>query len=92
VSDGLSYPVGSAVRVLLRPDDLAPSEHDGIETVVSAIAFRGAETLHTLRLADGTALVALLSSHQQRQPGDALRVRLDLAHVVVFPEQGAPAA
>ncbi len=85
VTGALPYAVGSAVRVLLRPDDLAPSVSDGIETTVSAIAFRGADTLHTLRLADGTALVALFPSHQQRQPGDVVRVRPDLAHVVVFP-------
>jgi iron(III) transport system ATP-binding protein len=92
VTGALPYAAGSAVRVLLRPDDLAPAGDDGIETVVTAIAFRGAETLHTLRLADGTSLVALLPSHQQRQPGDVLRVRPELAHVVVFPAQDAPAA
>jgi len=80
----LPYPVGSAVRVLLRPDDLVPDGDAGIEAEVSAIAFRGAETLHTLRLPDGTALTALFPSHQQHEPGDRVRVRPDLAHVVVF--------
>lgn len=81
----LPYPVGSQVRVLLRPDDLAASSEGGIEVHVSAVAFRGAETLHTLTLADGTALTALFPSHQQRQPGERMFVRTDLAHVVVFP-------
>lgn len=86
VGTELPYPVGSAVRVLLRPDDLMPSDDSGIEAVVSAVAFRGAETLHTLKLPDGTALTALFPSHQQREPGDRVRVRPDLAHVVVFAE------
>lgn len=85
VTGALPYPVGSQVRVLLRPDDLMPSEDDGFEAEVSAVAFRGAESLHTLRLADGTSLTALFPSHQQREPGDRIRVRPDLAHVVVFP-------
>jgi iron(III) transport system ATP-binding protein len=85
VTGGLPFPIGANVRVLLRPDDLMPSDDEGIEAEVSAIAFRGAETLHTLRLADGTSLTALFPSHQQREPGDRVRVRPDLAHVVVFP-------
>ena len=88
VTGELPYPVGSAVRVLLRPDDLMPADDSGIEAEVSAVAFRGAETLHTLRLADGTALTALFPSHQQREPGDRVRVRPDLAHVVVFADDG----
>ena len=85
VAGGVSQPVGSEVRILLRPDDLVAAENgDGIDAEVSAVAFRGAETLHSLRLADGTALSALFPSHQQRLPGERVRVRPDLAHVVVF--------
>ncbi|MFY2765402.1 ABC transporter ATP-binding protein [Arenimonas sp. MALMAid1274] len=82
---GLPWAIGSDVRVLLRPDDLVPTDTGGIEAEVSAVAFRGAESLHTLRLDDGTALSALFPSHQQRTPGQRVRVRPDLAHVVVFP-------
>ena len=85
VAGGLDYPVGSAVRVLLRPDDLRPGEGEGMEAEVRTVAFRGAESLHTLVLADGTALTALFPSHQQREPGQRVRVKPDLAHVVVFP-------
>ena len=90
VQGELPYPVGSAVRVLLRPDDLVPSDgEDGIDSIVSAVAFRGAESLHMLRLADGTTLSALFPSHQQRAPGERVRVRPDLAHVVVFANEPA---
>jgi iron(III) transport system ATP-binding protein len=87
VGSDLPFAIGSAVRVLLRPDDLMPSDESGIEAEVSAVAFRGAETLHTLKLPDGTALTALFPSHQQREPGDRVRVRPDLAHVVVFADE-----
>ena len=86
----LAHPVGSEVRILQRPDDQVDAgDGEGIDAEVSAVAFRGAETLHSLRLPDGTALSALLPSHQQRLPGDRIRVRPDLAHVVVF-EPDAP--
>ncbi len=88
VTGPMSQPVGSAVRVLLRPDDLVASDDgEGIDAEVSAVAFRGAETLHSLRLPDGTALSALFPSHQQRLPGERVRVRPDLAHVVVFAKE-----
>ena len=87
VGTDLPFAAGSSVRVLLRPDDLMHSDEGGIEAEVSAVAFRGAETLHTLKLPDGTALTALFPSHQQREPGDRVRVRPDLAHVVVFAEE-----
>ena len=91
VGGQLAFPVGTAVRVLLRPDDLVVSDGaDGFDTTVSAVAFRGAESLHTLRLDDGTALSALFPSHQQRAPGDRVRVRPDLAHVVVFANDPPP--
>ncbi|PRH82008.1 ABC transporter ATP-binding protein [Arenimonas caeni] len=82
------WPVGSTVRVLLRPDDLRPTETGGIEAEVRSVAFRGAESLHTLVLPDGTSLTTLVPSHQQRAPGSRMRVRPDLAHVVVFAGDG----
>ena len=85
VARPMAWPDGTEVRVLLRPDDLRPVDEGGIEAEVTAIAFRGAETLHTLRLGDGTVLMSLVPSHQQREPGSRLRVHPDLAHVVVFP-------
>ncbi|GGA68741.1 ABC transporter ATP-binding protein [Arenimonas soli] len=90
VARPMPWPDGSEVRVLLRPDDLRPVDEGGIEAEVTAIAFRGADTLHTLRLGDGTVLMSLVPSHQQRQPGSRLRVFPDLAHVVVFPPDADP--
>ena len=85
VTGATTWPVGSEVRILLRPDDLVAAEAgEGIDAEVGAVAFRGAETLHTLRLPDGTALSALFPSHQQKRPGERVRVRPVPAHVVVF--------
>jgi iron(III) transport system ATP-binding protein len=53
--------------------------------VVVDITFHGADSLHRLRLDDGTELSALAPSHRRFAIGERVPVRPDLAHVVVFP-------
>ncbi len=84
-TEALRHPEGSRVQVLLRPDDIVLASQDGIEAEVAAVSFLGAETLHALRLPDGTTVPALFPSHRQRAVGDRVRVRPDLDHVIVFP-------
>ena len=79
---------GDAVRVLIRPDDIQPDPHAGIEAAVVSSSFRGAETFYLLRLPDGEEVSALFPSHLRHAPGERVRVRLDLEHVVVFPHPG----
>ncbi|MCI1709293.1 MAG: ABC transporter ATP-binding protein [Chiayiivirga sp.] len=88
-SQALAFAPGSAVHVLIRPDDIVPHESepdgkDGIEASVVSAAFRGAEIHYVLRLGDGEEVSALFPSHHQHGIGDHLRVRLDLEHVVAF--------
>jgi iron(III) transport system ATP-binding protein len=83
-SHALPWAAGSEVQVLIRPDDILPDAEGGIATRVVALEFRGAETLYTLRLDDGEEIAALFPSHHRHVPGEQLRVRLDLEHVVVF--------
>jgi iron(III) transport system ATP-binding protein len=70
--------------LLLRPDDIVVGEGD-TGAVVADITFHGAESMHRLRLDDGTELSALAPSHRRFAVGERVRVRPDLAHVVVFP-------
>jgi len=76
--------VGSAVSVLVRPDDLLPDGDRGVRVSVLSAAFRGAETLYTLALADGSEVCALFPSHIRHAPGEQIWVTTDLAHVVIF--------
>ena len=75
---------GGAVSVLVRPDDLLPDGDSGVPVRVVNAAFRGAETLLTLALADGSEICALFPSHIRHQAGEQIRVTTDLAHVVIF--------
>ena len=70
--------------LLVRPDDLVIGEGDTRALVVDC-TFHGAESLHRLRLDDGTELSALAPSHRRFAVGERVHVRPDLAHVVVFP-------
>jgi iron(III) transport system ATP-binding protein len=80
--------IDAAVSVLVRPDDLLPetdSDSGGVDARVRSVAFRGAETLYTLLLADDSEVCALFPSHHRHRVGDAIRVRTDLEHLVVYP-------
>jgi iron(III) transport system ATP-binding protein len=83
-ADALPVDAGREGLLLLRPDDVVVGKGD-TPAVVADITFHGAESLHRLRLDDGTELSALAPSHRRFAVGERVRVRPDLAHVVVFP-------
>jgi iron(III) transport system ATP-binding protein len=77
--------LGTCVEILLRPDDIVPDPAGPIEGEVIEKAFKGAETLYTLRLESGTRVLALFPSHRDLAPGDRVRVRVAADHLVSFP-------
>lgn len=83
-----AWSAGAAVEVLVRPDDLLPGSEHGVLVRVVGAAFRGAETLYSLRLDDGSEVCALFPSHIQHAPGEQIRVATDLEHLVVFAAAG----
>jgi iron(III) transport system ATP-binding protein len=76
---------GSAVDVLLRPDDVVHDDASPITAEVAAKAFRGAEFLYTLRLSSGATVLSLVPSHHNHAIGERIGIRLELDHVVTFP-------
>ncbi|MFO7953562.1 ABC transporter ATP-binding protein [Thioalkalivibrio sp.] len=78
-------PPGTAVDVLVRPDDIAIDNEAGtIRTEVLDKAFRGADFLYTLRLPDGLSVLCMAPSHDNFVIGEHVRLRLDFTHLVVF--------
>lgn len=77
-------PEGGTGLLLVRPDDLVLGE-GVIEATLCEVVFHGAESMHRLRLDDGTEIGALAPSHRRFPPGQRLRLRTDFAHLVVFP-------
>jgi iron(III) transport system ATP-binding protein len=81
---------GSALEVLLRPDDVIHDDASQMQAEVVHKAFRGAEILYTLKLASGRKLLALVPSHHNHALGERIGIRLDVDHVVAFAPRAAP--
>jgi iron(III) transport system ATP-binding protein len=72
--------------VLLRSDDVLHDEASPIKARVVRKSFRGADFLYTLELADGRQLLSLVPSHHDHDIGQWIGIRLDVSHVVAFPQ------
>ena len=79
---------GQPVSQLLRPDDVLHDDESPIKGEVLKKAFRGAEFLYTLRLADGKQVLSLVPSHHNHAIGEQIGIKLDVDHVVAFPRLG----
>ncbi len=87
--DRMPFASGTRVNVLLRPDDVVHDDASPIQARVVHKAFKGAEFLYTLALADGTEVLSMVPSHHDHAIGEAIGIRLDMSHVVAFEEATA---
>jgi iron(III) transport system ATP-binding protein len=78
------WPIGSPVRLLLRPDDIVPADDSDLEGEVVNKAFKGAEIMYTLRLPSGNTVLAMFPSHHNHQIGERVRMRVAADHMVAF--------
>ncbi len=78
------WPTGTAVDVLLRPDDVLHDDASPLQAMVLHKAFRGAEFLYTLQLDDGGLVYSLVPSHHNHAIGEKIGIRLELEHLVAF--------
>jgi iron(III) transport system ATP-binding protein len=74
------------VDVLLRPDDLVIGDGDcgAVRGRIVERAFKGAETLYTLRLPTGTEVLSLMPSHRDHPTGSEVTVSFKGEHLVLF--------
>ncbi|MDX1434145.1 MAG: ABC transporter ATP-binding protein [Gammaproteobacteria bacterium] len=79
------WPRGSAVEVLLRPDDIQPDPDSHIHATVVGRAFKGAEILYSLKLPTGSAVLSLFPSHLNHDEGERVGIRVAADHLVAFP-------
>lgn len=75
---------GARVSVLIRPDDIVHDDASGLRAVIEKKQFRGAEFLYHLRLESGETVHCFAPSHHDHQVGEAIGIRLDIEHLVVF--------
>ncbi len=83
------YPLatGTTVDILIRPDDVVMAEDSPIRGTVRRKAFRGAQTLYTMGLADGSEVLVQLPSHINVNTGETLPLQLQADHLVAFEQQ-----
>jgi iron(III) transport system ATP-binding protein len=83
---------GCKLELLLRPDDILHDDQSALHAKVVAKAFRGAEFLYTLELASGTRVLCLAPSHHDHALGEQLGIRVEVDHLVMFPQPGQAAS
>ena len=89
----LALAQGTAVDVLIRPDDIV---HDDASTLLAEVeykVFRGADFIYTLILPSGDRVLAQVPSHHNHAIGEMIGIRLEVKHVVAFtrmPAQESP--
>lgn len=82
-------PAGSAVDVLLRPDDIVGQEGSSLTATITGKVFLGASTLYRLQLPTGSTLETIFPSHDDHPLGEVLGIRVAADHLVVFAAQGS---
>ena len=80
---------GKKVAVLIRPDDILHDDASNMTARVRDKAFRGAEFLYTLELDSGVRLLSLVPSHHDHPINEHIGIRLEIDHLVIFPEKEA---
>jgi iron(III) transport system ATP-binding protein len=76
---------GDEIKVLIRPDDIIHDDSSEMQAKVLDKAFRGAEFLYTLLLQSGSQVLSLVPSHHNHAIDEAIGIRLEIDHLVVFP-------
>ena len=79
-------PSGTAVDVLIRPDDILHDDQSQLTAKVISKAFRGAEFLYTLQLPSGAQVLSLVPSHHDHAVGSDIGIHLEMHHVIAFPK------
>ena len=79
-----SFPPGTEVDLLVRPDDILHDDHSTKQAVVEEKSFRGADHLYRLALANGLSVLCLAPSHHNHDIGERIGITLDLDHLVIF--------
>jgi len=78
------FAAGSAVSVLIRPDDVIHDDDSPKTAKVLDKAFRGSQYLYTLEMPDGTHVLSLVPSHHRHAQGEMIGIHIEMDHLVAF--------
>ena len=75
---------GKEIDLLIRPDDVSVNANSSIRGQVIRKAFKGAQTLYTLKFETGEQLMSLMPSHDDYEVDDLIGVTINPDHLVCF--------
>lgn len=79
-----TWPQGTLVEILIRPDDVIFSEKSKLKTKVAGKIFAGTSTQYKLELESGVTIDGLFPSHQDFQLGEIIPIELDTEHLIAY--------
>lgn len=79
-----SWPTGTQVDLLVRPDDVVAAEDGGIKAQITNKTFTGASTLYTLKLETGAVIDAFFPSHIDHAVSETVGIDLKMDHLIAF--------
>jgi len=80
------YAINQSVQIFVRPDDLLHDDDSEIFAKVISKRFRGSHFLYRVRLESQQELYCFASSHHNHSLGEAIGIKLDLDHLIMFPQ------
>jgi iron(III) transport system ATP-binding protein len=80
----ISHATGTAVDVLIRPDDVIHDDSSSETAIVIDKSFLGADFLYYLRMDSGIEVLCLAPSHHNHRINERIGIRLDADHLVIF--------
>lgn len=84
IKPGYQQPVGTAVKVLIRPDDLLEDHDSALQFPVKQSVFRGAYNQYTLQLPNSETIYCLGHTSNHSRPPEFLQLRLNTNEVTLF--------
>lgn len=86
---GHGFATNQSVDVFVRPDDLLHDDDSEVMAKIISKQFRGSHFLYRVILPSKQALFCFASSHHNHALDEDIGVKLDLDHLVMFPQKGA---
>lgn len=86
IVDGqLGYAEGTKVQAFIRPDDVLHDDDSEVKGRIIGKRFRGTHILYRVVLPNGQEIACFTDSHHDHELGEAIGIRLNVEHLLVFP-------
>lgn len=78
---------GESVKIFLRPDDIVHDDDSEYSALLISKQFRGSYFIYKIQFDSGIQLSCHALSHHNHEVGERVGVRLEIEHLVLFPDR-----